>query len=600
MATVKVKAPDGFHWMNTKGGPILMEGDYQPHDGASEAFEFEVVESHEGLELIEKPGPGKRSKEWDRIFEAILESTGNRNLAAATATARVGKAKDDPKTPAKPSERRSGSTRNPEGSASGGRGGIKLSEANIKTLENLRDEHNEDAPKDRRADLGALKAVFRRGAGAFSTSHRPSVSSRDQWAVARVKAFLKLLRSGRPSNPKYTTDNDLLPASHPRSSKAEKSASSVLFVISTPTPLDKARGAHLCGTTGVTFAKSYLEPIGLTRDDVDVISLDELKAAATRSPSVVVALGKAAKQVLGSAADCHLPHPQAIRKAAHRENLGRRLQELDALIIKAEDSYQPPKGVQEAAARGLKLRQEHGRGGTEVGVARARDLSNGRRVSRDTVMRMASFFERHAGDLKAPKNKDPGAPGYPGAGLVAHLLWGGDPGVTWSARIKAQIQREEASKSKQPVAISKADDAKRVVYGVVLDPYLVGDAHNDWVSAQEIEEAAHGWMAGSRVIGLEHNGEEKGATVVESWLHPYPTTEDYRAAIKGEPHQAYRSKFGNDVVHSGSWILGVKLSPERWADVQEGKLNAFSIGGTGTREPMSEAERPEVDFIDQG
>jgi hypothetical protein len=467
MATVKLKAPDGYHWMLTEGEtPKLMEG--EAHEGASEVAEFELVE------------PVAKPKEWDKIYRAILERTGNKDLAAATATARVGKAKDEPEP---------------------------LHES--------------------------------------------------------------------PGN-------------------------AVLFVISTPTPLDKARGAHLCGTTGVTFAKSYLEPIGLTRDDVDVISLDELKAAATKSPSVVVALGKAAKQVLGSAADCHLPHPQAIRKDAHRENLGRRLQELDALIIKAEDSYKPPKGVQEAAARGLKFRQEHGRGGTEVGVARARDLSNGRRVSRDTIMRMASYFERHAVDLKAPKNKDPGAPGYPGAGLVAHLLWGGDPGVSWSARIKAQIQREEASKSKQPVAISKADDAKRVVYGVVLDPYLVGDAHNDWVSAQEIEEAAHGWMAGSRVIGLEHNGEDKGATVVESWLHPYPTTEDYQAAIKGEPHQAYRSKFGDDVVHSGSWILGVKLSPERWADVQEGKLNAFSIGGTGTREPMSEAERPVVDFIDQG
>ena len=110
--------------------------------------------------------------------------------------------------PAKPSERRRGSETNPEGSASGERGGIKLSEANIKTLENLRDKHNEDVGDDpaKKANLGALKAVFRRGAGAFSTSHRPSVSSRDQWAVARVKAFLKLLKSGRPANPKYTTD----------------------------------------------------------------------------------------------------------------------------------------------------------------------------------------------------------------------------------------------------------------------------------------------------------------------------------------------------------------------------------------------------------
>ena len=70
-----------------------------------------------------------------------------------------------------------------------------------------------------KATLGMLKAVYRRGAGAFSTSHAPKMS-RHGWAIARVNAFLKLLRSGRPSNPKYTTDNDLLPKGHPRKSKA--------------------------------------------------------------------------------------------------------------------------------------------------------------------------------------------------------------------------------------------------------------------------------------------------------------------------------------------------------------------------------------------
>ena len=134
---------------------------------------------------------------------------------------------DDPKTPAKPSERRRGSSRNPAGTASGQRGGIKLSEANIKTLKNYIKEHNEKVgdAKGKKANLGALKAVFRRGAGAFSTSHRPSVSSRDQWALGRVKAFLRLLSSGKPSNPKYTTDYDLLPKEHPKSTKKSKAES---------------------------------------------------------------------------------------------------------------------------------------------------------------------------------------------------------------------------------------------------------------------------------------------------------------------------------------------------------------------------------------
>ena len=66
---------------------MLMVGDYAPHDGASESYEFQLMEEHE--ENIEKP------EEWDRIYEAILERTGNKELAAATATARVGKEEKD-------------------------------------------------------------------------------------------------------------------------------------------------------------------------------------------------------------------------------------------------------------------------------------------------------------------------------------------------------------------------------------------------------------------------------------------------------------------------------------------------------------------------
>ena len=64
-----------------------------------------------------------------------------------------------------------------------------------------------------------MKAVYRRGAGAFSTSHRPD-QNRNSWAMARVNAFLHLVKTGKPKNSKYTTDNDLLPKMHPRSSEA--------------------------------------------------------------------------------------------------------------------------------------------------------------------------------------------------------------------------------------------------------------------------------------------------------------------------------------------------------------------------------------------
>lgn len=134
------------------------------------------------------------------------------------------------KTPAKPSERVKGSKKNKEGSASKANSGISVGSVLGSLKEKVR-KHNKKYGKEKgkRVSLGMLKAVYRRGAGAFSSTHRPGMS-RSGWGVARVNAFLKLVRSGRPSNPKYVQDNDLLPAGHSRksSNKEKKSKDFVM------------------------------------------------------------------------------------------------------------------------------------------------------------------------------------------------------------------------------------------------------------------------------------------------------------------------------------------------------------------------------------
>ena len=114
-----------------------------------------------------------------------------------------------------------GSKKNAKGSASGGKK-IVFSQKTENSLRKKVVEHNKNAKPGRKATLPMLKAVYRRGSGAFSSSHRPG-KTRDQWAMARVNAFLKLLRSGSPANPNYKQDNDLLPKAHPKSSRAEAS-----------------------------------------------------------------------------------------------------------------------------------------------------------------------------------------------------------------------------------------------------------------------------------------------------------------------------------------------------------------------------------------
>ena len=131
------------------------------------------------------------------------------------------------KTPAKPSERRRGSKTNKPGSARSGGGRVTFSAKTTTALRTKVKEHNDKhgGADSKRVTLGKLKAVYRRGAGAYSTSHSPNVSSRDQWAMARVNAFLKLVRDGKPRNAKYVGDNDLLPAGHPRKGKKGKKES---------------------------------------------------------------------------------------------------------------------------------------------------------------------------------------------------------------------------------------------------------------------------------------------------------------------------------------------------------------------------------------
>lgn len=237
-------------------------------------------------------------------------------------------------TPAPPKDRIKGSKKNPKGSASGSRGSIKISEKTEKALVNFRDKHNDRYKSpSKRVDLGMLKAVYRRGAGAFSSSHRPNVSSREQWSLARVKAFLKLVGTGERKKA-YNTDLDLLPKGHPQ--KSEKKSESVSL---------------------------------------------------------------------------------APKKYSHI-------------------SFKPPEGAKNAAARSLKKRAEKPpsqRGMTPVGLARARDLANGRELSPETVRRMLAYFTRHEVDKQGSTWDE-----Y-GKGRQAWDGWGGDAGFSFARKVVKQM-----------------------------------------------------------------------------------------------------------------------------------------------------------------
>lgn len=120
------------------------------------------------------------------------------------------------KTPAPKSERIYGSSKNPKKSSSDSISAEKI-QFDKKTLDAIKNKvakHNEEHP-NKKVTIASAKAVVRRGLGAYSSSHRPTISggkpnSRVAWGLARLNAFLYKVVEGESKSGKYSQDNDLL------------------------------------------------------------------------------------------------------------------------------------------------------------------------------------------------------------------------------------------------------------------------------------------------------------------------------------------------------------------------------------------------------
>ena len=264
-------------------------------------------------------------------------------------------------------------------------------------LEKKVEEHNEEHgdAKGKRATLGMLKTCYERGLAAYRgnpASVRPTVSGADQWAMARVNGLLHALRTGKFKRKPY--DQDLLPAEHPLSSKDKK---------------------RLVG-----------DDVYTTRDEAEARAREMGGEGSHTHPGAT----------WGVDGEVYMPFPTHEEYDAALADSSKKYEDID---------FTPPAAVREEAERGLGWRREHDRGGTEVGVARARDLSNGVAMSPDTIRRMASFFARHEVD-KEGEGFDRGEDGYPSAGRIAWALWGGDAGQTWAESVLRQMEREDGQK----------------------------------------------------------------------------------------------------------------------------------------------------------
>ncbi|MDC7795011.1 XkdF-like putative serine protease domain-containing protein [Bacillus altitudinis] len=127
---------------------------------------------------------------------------------------------------------------------------------------------------------------------------------------------------------------------------------------------------------------------------------------------------------------------------------------------------------------------------------------------------------------------------------------------------------------KEIKVLAKADDVQRLVYGIVYEPN-VADAHGDFMTPEEIEKAAHGFLKDAREIDKQHDFQGGVGEVVESYIAP----SDF--------------EMGGEVIKKGSWVLVTKASDEIWEQIQKGEITGYSMAGTADigkqeREPASE------------
>jgi HK97 family phage prohead protease len=164
-------------------------------------------------------------------------------------------------------------------------------------------------------------------------------------------------------------------------------------------------------------------------------------------------------------------------------------------------NFSPPSGVREEAAKGLAWRREYGRGGTAVGVARARDLSNGTTISPETARRMKAYFDRHQSDRQG-EGWSPGETGFPSNGRIAHALWGGDSGYSWSRKLVTQMNAADENDRSTTMNIERRSLAIDEVESAV--PLLAVESRSEDDGSER--EYIVGYAAKFGVLSLELEG----------------------------------------------------------------------------------------------
>ena len=218
-------------------------------------------------------------------------------------------------------------------------------------------------------------------------------------------------------------------------------------------------------------------------------------------------------------------------------------------------SYKPNQSMKTAANRALEWRKKYGRGGTAVGVARARDIKNGAELSESTVKRMHSFFSRH-GNNKAKHYAKKMPDGGPTAWRVAWDLWGGNAGASWAKGIVNRLdeRQEDIQMERHVINVEETEES----FIVELAKEERAEESAEEASADYDDERDHKAMTDdmeAEVIEADRDSEVK-VEYRAMGMDKGPIDEEGRTAmIALSSEEPVERSFGNEVLeHSAEAI----------------------------------------------
>jgi len=387
-------------------------------------------------------------------------------------------------------------------------------------LKNKMEAHNKKSKH--KVTMRMLEAVYDRGVGAYRTnpaSVRPNVKSPEQWAMARVNSFLRIVSGSKSAN----HDKDLLPSSHPSSSKKK---------------MMKAQYANDVFTTEME-ARSRSMDMGCG----GAIHVHEVEGQAVYMPC-------------GS----HEEYLDYYRTDDEQEDTS--VDRLEALRVIVQEIMKEE--FAKAEYQGEKVTLNKPRrlsGGNKKFEVFVMDGDKVKRVTfgdpnmeirRDDPKARANFRSRHSCDTKKDKTT---------AGYWSCRMWEGGTSVSeLTKNVEGQIL--------------KTDEEQRMVYGwasvVTEKGEPVVDRQGDVIEPDTLVHAVNKFMEHVRVGKEMHKGDQIGAVI-----HSMPVTKEIGESL------------GIQSDREGWIVAFKVYNDDVWAKVKSGELAAFSIGGRAIKEDYS-------------